>query len=48
VDLTLELHERGGGGEGDPMLPRAGLGDELFLPHRLGQQGLPEAVIDLV
>ena len=31
-----------------PCCPRAGFGDDAFLAHAPGEQGLPEAVIDLV
>mmetsp|Transcript_58884 Transcript_58884/g.141252 ORF Transcript_58884/g.141252 Transcript_58884/m.141252 type:complete len:287 (+) Transcript_58884:585-1445(+) len=48
VDLALELHECGGGGERDAVLARARLGNDLALPHALCKECLAEAVVDLV
>ena len=48
VDDALEAHQRAGGGGGDAVLARAGLGDDPGLAHALGQQRLAEHVVDLV
>ena len=45
---ALHAHEGGGGGRGDPMLARAGLGDEPGLAHLLGKQSLTQHVVYLV
>ena len=48
VDGAVEAEERAGGGGGDAVLAGAGLGDDPRLAHALGEQGLPEHVVDLV
>ena len=48
VDDALEAEQRAGGGAGDAVLPGAGLGDDARLAHPLGEQRLPERVVDLV
>lgn len=45
---ALHAHEGGGGGGGHAMLSCAGFGDEAGLAHPLGQQCLPQYVVDLV
>jgi hypothetical protein len=37
-----------GGGGGHAVLPGAGFGDDAPLAHALGEQALPEGVVDLV
>ncbi|GAB3108946.1 hypothetical protein GCM10027055_06610 [Janibacter alkaliphilus] len=48
MDLALQPEQRRCGGQRDPVLAGAGLGDELALAHPLRQQALAEAVVDLV
>ena len=48
VDDTGQAEARGDGGGGDPVLARAGFGDDPRLAHFSGQQDLPETVVDLV
>ena len=48
VDLALQAEEGGGGGRGDAVLAGPGLGDDARLAHALRQQGLADAVVDLV
>ena len=48
VNLALELHQRGRGGERDAVLSRARLRDDLALAHALSKKRLAEAVVDLV
>ncbi len=48
VDVTLQAEQRRCGGQGHPMLTRAGLGDDLLLAHPLGEQHLSDAVVDLM
>ena len=48
VDLALEPHQRRRGGGGDAVLAGPGLGDQPGLAHPLGEQRLPEHVVDLV
>jgi hypothetical protein len=48
VDDAFEPQERAGGGGGDAVLARPGLGDDPLLPHPLRQQRLAERVVDLV
>ena len=48
VDVALQAEQCRGGGGGDAVLTGTGLGDEPVLAHPLGQQGLPEHVVDLV
>ena len=48
VDDAVETHQGRGRGGGDPVLARAGLGDDAGLAHPLGEQRLREDVVDLV
>jgi hypothetical protein len=48
VDVALEAEQRADSRGCDTVLPRAGFGDHPALPHPLGEQGLPECVVDLV
>ena len=48
VDGALEVEQRAGGGGGHAVLAGAGLGDDAGLAHALGEEGLPEDVVDLV
>ena len=48
VDGAVEAEVRRGGGGGDAVLARAGLGDHAGLAHPPGEQGLAEHVADLV
>ena len=48
VDDAFEPEQRAGGRGGDAVLARPGLGDDPLLAHPLGEQGLPERVVDLV
>ena len=48
VDDALEVQQRAGGRAGDAVLAGAGLGDDPRLAHALGEQRLPERVVDLV
>ena len=48
VDAALHAEEGRGRGGRDPMLARTGLGDEPGLSHALGQQCLPQHIVDLV
>src|SRR5205085_2882829 len=48
VDDALEPEERAGGGGGDAVLSRAGLGDDPLLPYPLRDQRLTDSVVDLV
>ena len=48
VDLALEPEQRGRGGRRHAVLAGTGLGDEPGLAHPLGQQRLPQHVVDLV
>lgn len=48
VDLALETHVRGCRRESDAVLAGTRLRDELLLAHALREQGLAEAVVDLV
>ncbi len=48
VDLAAHPEEGGSRGRGHAVLPGAGLGDQAGLAHPLGQEGLPDDVVDLV
>src|SRR6185295_13751809 len=48
VDHALHAVARAHGGSGHPVLPGAGLGNHARLAHALGQQRLPDGVVDLV
>ena len=48
VDAALQAEQRAGGRRRHAVLARAGLGDDARLAHALGQQRLPERVVDLV
>ena len=48
VHDALQAQHGAGGGGGHAVLPRAGLGDDSLLAHVLGQERLPEGVVDLV
>ena len=48
VDDALEAEQRTGGGRRHAVLPGAGLGDDAPLAHALGEQRLPQRVVDLV
>ncbi|GAA3067995.1 hypothetical protein GCM10020000_60450 [Streptomyces olivoverticillatus] len=48
VDGAFEAEEGAGGGGGDAVLARAGLGDDAGLAHALGEQRLAQHVVDLV
>jgi hypothetical protein len=48
IDHTVQAQQCGGGRRSDPMLAGPGLGDQAALAHPLGQQGLPEGVVDLM
>ena len=48
VDRALQAEQGGGGGGGHAMLAGPGLGDQAFLAHACGQQGLAQHIVDLV
>ena len=48
MDLAIDADQGAGSGQGHAVLAGAGLGQYLGLAHVLGQQGLAEAVVDLV
>lgn len=48
VNLAFQPEQRGCGGQCDAVLTRTGLGDDGRLAHAFGEQGLSEAVVDLV
>ena len=48
VDLAVEPEEGAGGGRGDPVLARAGLGHHPPLAHPNREQGLAQGVVDFV
>ena len=48
VDRALESEQRRSGRGGDAVLTGPRLGDHLGLAHPLGQQGLPDDVVELV
>ncbi len=48
VDDALDAEQRARGRGGDAVLAGAGLGDDARLAHALGEQALPERVVDLV
>ena len=48
VDAAVQAEQRRGGGGGHPVLTGTGLGDQPGLAHPLGQQRLPQHVVDLV
>ncbi len=48
VDDTVEPEQGGSGGRRHAVLPGTGLGDHARLAHALGEQRLPEGVVDLV
>lgn len=48
VDHAFQAVQRAHRGRGDPVLPRAGLGDDAALAHAPGQQRLTQAIVDLV
>ena len=48
VDDALQPEQRADRGGGDAVLPGAGLGDDPRLAHALGEQRLPERVVQLV
>jgi hypothetical protein len=48
VDHALQPQQRGRGGRGDPVLPRARLRDHPALADALRQERLPQRVVDLV
>src|SRR5262249_45475063 len=48
IDDALEAEQRAHGRGSDTVLPRAGLGDDAALAHAAREEGLPQAVIDLV
>ncbi len=48
VHHALQAHQSRGRRGGDPVLPGAGLGNQTGLPHLLGEEGLPENVVDLM
>ncbi len=48
VDDTVEAEQRARRRGGDTVLPGPGLGDHPGLAHALGQQHLPEHIVDLV
>jgi hypothetical protein len=48
VDHAFEVEQGGGGGRGDAVLAGPGFGDDPVLAHPLGQQCLPEHIVDLV
>ena len=48
VDRAFQPEQGRCGGGGHPVLSGAGLGDDPLLADALGQQGLPEDIIDLV
>ena len=48
VDVALEAEQRARGRGRDAVLAGAGLGDDARLAHALGEQRLPERVVDLV
>ncbi len=45
---ALQVHERGGRRRRDAVLAGARLGDHALLAHALGEQALPDGVVDLV
>ena len=48
VNFTGQAQPRAGGGGANPVLARAGLGDDALFPQPLGQKDLPERVVDFV
>ena len=48
IDMTLEPEQGAGGRARDPVLARAGFGDDAALAHAGGEQRLPQRVVDLV
>ena len=48
VDDAVQAQHGAGGGGGDAVLARPGLGDDPLLAHTLGQQGLAQGVVYLV
>ena len=48
VDDAFESEERADGGGGDAVLAGAGFGDDAVLAHAAREQGLADAVVDLV
>ncbi len=48
VDDALHPEHRGDGGGGDAVLARAGLGDDARLAHALGEEHLPDGIVDFV
>jgi hypothetical protein len=48
VDVAVEAEQRAHGRRGDAVLAGAGFGDHAALAHALGEQRLPEGVVDLV
>ena len=47
-NLTLQPHQRSGGGGGYAVLPGAGLGDHPGFAQALGQQALTQYIVDFV
>jgi len=48
IDDALQPKHRGDRGGGDPVLARAGFGNDARLAHAAGEQDLADAVVDLV
>ncbi len=48
VDDALESEESADGGGGDAVLAGSGFGDDAVLAHAAREQGLADAVVDLV
>jgi hypothetical protein len=48
VDVTLEPEQCADRGGGDAVLTRTGFGDDAPFAHPLGEERLPERIVDLV
>jgi hypothetical protein len=48
VDHAIQTEARAAGGRGHAVLTGARFGNHALFPHALGQQGLPQRIVDLV